>query len=148
MTRTTRADDATSEVAFPDAQYPLKRVTHESIGACFEVHRALGYGFLESVYRRALEVELEYRGIPVAREVTYALRHRGVDIGVYRADLVVARAVIVEVKTGLLLDPVAQPQLLNYLRASSLQVGLVLHFGPRPSIKRVVHSLGEAAGRA
>ena len=64
----------------------------------------------------------------------------GVPIGVYEADLVVEQSVIVETKTGLVLDPVAQAQVLNYLKASRLPVGLVLHFGPRPVIKRVVRS--------
>ena len=134
------AQASAAQRSFPEPGYPLQQLTGGIIGAFFEVHRALGYGFLESVYRRALAVELEYRGFPVAREVTYELRHRGVSIGLHRADLVVAAKVVIEVKTGLLLDPVAQAQLLNYLRASGLRVGLALHFGPRATIKRVIDS--------
>ena len=99
-----------------------------------------GYGFLESVYRRALAVELRHRGIAVAEEVRYEVRHRGVAVGLYKADLVAESSVVLETKTGLSLDPVAPAQLLNYLRVSGLSVGLILHFGPRPIVKRLVVS--------
>jgi GxxExxY protein len=104
------------------------------------VHRSFGYGFLESVYKRALAAELEYQGVPVAREVPYELFHRGVSVGLYRADLVVDSRVIVEAKVGLVLDPIAPVQLLNCLRAAHLPPGPVAHFGPRASIKRVIVS--------
>ena len=104
------------------------------------VHHELGYGFLESPYRKALAVELRRRGISIEQLVRYELVYCGVPIGVYEADLVVEQSVIVETKTGLVLDPVAQAQVLNYLKASDLPVGLVLHFGPRPVVKRVVRS--------
>jgi GxxExxY protein len=104
------------------------------------VHRAFGYGFLESVYRRALAVELRYMGIPVSEEVPYELFHRGVSVGFYRADLVVDSRVMVESKTGLVCDPIAPVQLLNCLGAAGLTLGLVLHFGPSVSVKRVIAS--------
>lgn len=125
---------------FPECDYPLQQLTGRIIGAFLDVHRAFGYGFLESVYRRALGVELAYRGIAVAQEVPYEIVHRGVPVGIYRADMVAESIIVLETKTGLLLDPVAPGQLLNYLRASALPVGLVLHFGPRASVKRVVAS--------
>ena len=124
----------------PEADYPLQDLTGEIIEAFIHVHHTLGYGFLESPYRKALAVELRRRGISIEQLVRYDLVYCGVPIGVYEADLVVERSVIVETKTGLLLDPVAQAQVLNYLKASSLSVGLVLHFGPRPVVKRVVRS--------
>ena len=92
------------------------------------------------MYKRALAAELEYQGVPVAREVPYELFHRGVSVGLYRADLVVDSRVIVEAKVGLVLDPIAPVQLLNCLRAAHLPLGLVAHFGPRASIKRVIVS--------
>jgi GxxExxY protein len=91
----------------------------------------------EKVYRRALVVELEYLGIHSRREVTFDLHHRGVPIGVYRADLIVESRVIVEVKTGMFLDPAVVPQTLNYLKASGLSIGLVIYFGPQLKVKRV-----------
>ena len=71
--------------------YPEHDLTRDIIGACFRVHATLGYGFLESVYRRAVVIELEYRGISARQEVPFELTYRGVPIGVYRADLVVER---------------------------------------------------------
>ena len=124
----------------PEADYPLQDLTGQIIEAFFHVHHTFGYGFLESVYRKTLAVELQRRGISIEQLVRYELVYYGVSVGAYEADLVVERSVIVETKTGLVLDPVAQAQVLNYLRASQLEVGLVLHFGPRPVVKRVVRS--------
>jgi GxxExxY protein len=127
-----------NDVALPDRVYPHDDLTHEIIGASFRVHNELGYGFLESVYRRALAVELQIRGIAATQEVPFELTYRGAPIGTFRADLVVDSTVVVEVKTGLLLDPIAVPQALNYVKASRLQVGLIAYFGPRVSVKRVI----------
>ena len=104
------------------------------------MRRSFGFGFLEAVYKKALVAELGFRGVGVEQEVRFDLQHRNVDIGVYRADVVVEGRVIVEVKTGLLPDPIAGTQLLNYLAASGLEIGLVLHFGPRLEIKRLVRT--------
>jgi GxxExxY protein len=124
----------------PEADYPLQDITGQIIEAFIHVHHEFGYGFLESVYRKALAVELRRRGLSIEQLVRYELVYYGVPIGVYEADLVVERSVIVETKTGLVLDPVAQAQVLNYLKASHLPVGLVVHFGPRPLVKRMVRS--------
>jgi GxxExxY protein len=120
---------------------PLNELTGKIVGSAYSVYRGFGYGFLEGVYRRALAVELAFLGVGIAEEVPYELYHRGVSVGFYRADLVAERQVIVEVKTGMALDPVAKPQLLNYLRAADLSLGLVIHFAPTGAvIKRVVAS--------
>src|SRR5262245_48054514 len=92
----------------PEADYPLQRLTGQIIEAFFHVHHTFGYGFLESVYRKALAVELQRRSIPIEQLVRYQLVYYGVSVGTYEADLVVDRSVIVETKTGLVLDPVAQ----------------------------------------
>ena len=119
----------------------LNELTGKIIGSAYYVHRGFGFGFLEAVYRRALAVELAFQGVRVVEEAPYELYHRGVSVGFYRADLVAERQVIVEVKTGLVLDPVSKPQLLNYLRAADLSLGLVIHFAPTGAvIKRVVAS--------
>ena len=126
---------------FPDNSYPDQSLTRNIIACSFTVFREFGYGFLESVYRHALAVELGYRGIAVREEVPYELFHRGASVGRYRADLVAEARVIVETKTSLVLDPVARPQLLNCLCAARLPVGLILHFGPGGvQAKRVIMS--------
>ncbi len=121
-------------------QFPQRDLTHRIIGAAFAVHNTLGFGYLEAVYRRALAVELRKQGIDHQLERTFDLLYEGVDVGSYRADLIVDSAVIVEVKSGLLLDPAAAVQLLNYLRASGIEVGIIIHFGLRVEVKRLVMS--------
>ena len=136
---TERAHGAKAKATEPPDE--LNELTGKIIGAAYTVDRGFGFGFLEPVYRRALSVELAFRGVAVAEEAPYELYHRGVSVGFYRADLVADRQVIVEVKTGVVLDPVAKPQLLNYLRAADLPLGLVIHFAPTGAvIKRVVAS--------
>jgi GxxExxY protein len=104
------------------------------------VHNTLGFGFLESVYRKALAVEFQHLGIAYAFEQRFELEYRGVDVGTYRADLIVDCKVVVEVKTGLATDPSAEAQLLNYLRASHIELGLVIHFGLKVEVQRLVMS--------
>jgi GxxExxY protein len=115
-------------------------LSRQIIGVFYDVYNEFGFGFLEAAYRRAMVVEFRYRGIPVAEEVPFELRHRGVSIGHYRADLIVDQRIVIETKTSVRLDPFAAPQVLNYLKASRLEVGLVLHFGPKPEFIRVVAS--------
>jgi len=134
-----RAHGAKAKTTEPSDE--LNELTGKIIGSAYTVDRGFGFGFLEGVYRRALAVELAFRGVTVGEEVAYELYHRGVSVGLYRADLVADRQVIVEVKTGLVFDPVSKPQLLNYLRAADLSLGLVIHFAPTGAvIKRVVAS--------
>jgi len=123
-----------------EEDYPFQGLTRRIVAGFFHVRWSLGFGHTEAVYRRALAVELEHRGIGVAQHVRYEVRHRGVLVGTYEADLVAEQAVIVETKTGLVPDPSAPGQLLSYLTAAKLPVGLVLHFGPRGQVKRLVRS--------
>jgi GxxExxY protein len=92
------------------------------------------------VYKKALKVELHYRGIPVSEEVRFEISHRGVVVAVPRIDLLVGRRVIVETKAGTVLDPAGAAQLQNYLKASGIEIGLLLHFGPTPAVKRLIAS--------
>ncbi len=108
------------------------------IQAFFQVHRELGFGFLESVYVNAVCVLLRERGLTVEREVPYEMIFHGVPIGLYRADVVVERKVLVEGRTGRLIDPVYLARARNYLCVSQLQVGLVLNFGPSADFKRLI----------
>jgi GxxExxY protein len=120
-------------------------ITGEIISAFYAVYNELGYGFVESVYVRALAIELFQRRMNVAREVPVTVYYKGVTVGTYRADLLVAETVVVEVKAGEQMTDQDRPQLLNYLRSSGREVGLLLHFGPKAGLKRVIHTkkLGE-----
>lgn len=126
-----------------DGSAPARRLLHERLtrdvlGGFFRVYRALGSGFLESVYTRALEVELGASGLRVAREVPVTVRYRGVEVGFYRADLLVDDMVLVEVKAAAALATPHEQQTLNYLSATRLEVGLLLNFGPRPAFRRLL----------
>ena len=113
-------------------------LTEKIIGAFFSVHGELGYGFLESVYEAALFVVLSDIGLDVRRQVAIDVWFRGGRVGAFRADLVVEDSVIVELKAVRELLPSHDAQLLNALRATNIEVGLLLNFGPRPRFKRLV----------
>jgi GxxExxY protein len=115
-------------------------LTHKVIGAFFDVYNALGYGFLEAVYARALELELTRRGLRVAREVSVNVWYSDEIVGQYRADLLVENRVLLELKANRVLATPDRAQLLNCLRASDLEIGLLLNFGLRPAFLRVVAS--------
>ncbi len=120
-------------------------ITGEIIAAFYAVYHELGYGFLESVYVRAMAIELFQRRMEVAREVPVTVFYKGVTVGSFRVDLVVADRVIVAIKAGEQAVDSDRAQLLNYLRSSGREVGLLLHFGPKAVLKRVIHTrkLGE-----
>jgi GxxExxY protein len=113
-----------------------KDITREILAAFYEVFDTLGAGFLESVYAAALERELLQRGLGVAREVSVVVVYKGVEIVHQRIDFIVNDSVIVECKAGPVLHPSSRQQLRNYLRATGLEVGLVLHFGQRANFVR------------
>jgi GxxExxY protein len=115
-----------------------RRLTGEIIGAFYDCYNELGYGFLESVYRNSLTNELRCRGLVVEPEAPLEVSYRGVPVGYFRLDLLVERRVAVELKSTLILGPTDQRQLINYLRAAGLDVGLLLHFGPEPKFHRLV----------
>lgn len=106
-------------------------LTHLVIGTFFEVHKELGYGFLESVYRRALVLALVDRGLWVEAESPIPVLFKGRPVGDYRADLLVDKRLIVEVKAGEGLVAAHRAQLLNYLRATSVEIGLLVNFGEK-----------------
>ena len=124
----------------PAARLLAERLTHSVIGAFFDVYNALGYGFLEHVYVLALERELKMREHHVARELGVTIRYKGEELCVQRLDMVVDGVLVVESKSTTTLHPTAHRQLFNYLRATNLEVGLLLHFGPEPKFHRVVCS--------
>src|SRR4051812_35339436 len=112
-------------------------LTESIIAAFFTVYNALGFGFLEYLYAMALERELLKRGHQVAREVWVEVSYDGVVLGKQRLDMVVDHKVVVEMRSTIQLQEAATRQCLNYLRASRLEVGLVLHFGPKPNVHRL-----------
>ena len=111
-------------------------ITRSIVGAFYEVYNILRFGFSESVYKAALGRELIARGHIVAREVSVRVFYKGEAIAWQRVDMIVDNRVIVETKATFLLSPTARPQLQNYLRATNLRVGLLLHFGPRAEFFR------------
>ena len=102
----------------------------------------LGYGFLEAVYEEALAIGLIEAGLQVTRQVATPIWFRGRAIGEYKADRVVNNAVLLELKAARVLDPSHKAQILNYLRATDIEVGLLLNFGPKPHFKRFVFENG------
>jgi GxxExxY protein len=118
--------------------YPHADLTREIIGAFFDVYNELRSGLRESVYERAMVLALRDRGIAVEQQVGLTVYFRERPVGAFRADLVVAKTVLVELKAlpNIERDHVAQT--LNALRATGLQVGLILNFGPKAQIKRVI----------
>lgn len=119
----------------------VEALATEIVDAAFEVHRELGPGLLESVYAAALTIELESRSIPFEREREVLLYYKERPLRMHRLDLVVGRAVIVELKAVERLTPTHHAQVLSYLRASNLRLGLLINFNAaviKGQIKRVI----------
>ncbi len=119
-------------------------ITGEIIGAAIEVHRHLGPGLLESVYRDCLWHELGLRGLAAEKEVAFPVRYKEKEISSgYRVDLLVQRSVIVELKAVETLLPIFTSQLLSYLRMSGLKLGLLINFNVaqlKDGVRRVVNN--------
>src|SRR5438067_10808245 len=108
----------------------LHRATTEMIiGAAFEVHQELGYGFLERVYQRALQVELVRRGATAEIERRIQVQYKGIVVGDYDADLIVDSCVAMEIKIAPQYDKRDEAQLLNELKATGIKVGMLVNFG-------------------
>jgi GxxExxY protein len=119
-------------------------ITYKINGAVFEVNSVLGPGFIEKVYENALMFELKNRGLKVENQVPITVKYKANVVGEYFADLLVEDKVIIELKTVENLDKAHEAQLLNYLKATDLQVGLLVNFKHRKAdIKRMVLDLPE-----
>ena len=115
-------------------------ITEQIVGAAFEVHSILGYGFLEQVYQRAMQVELTARGMKAELESKIKVTYKGEVVGDYQADLLVAERVIVEIKVAREYQPADEAQLLNELKATGIKVGLLINFGrARVEFRRFVY---------
>ncbi len=122
---------------------PLPRghhLTRSIIGGFYCVYNEFGFGLLESVYSAALEFELRSRGHLVEREQWVDVFYRGHSIARQRLDMIVDRAVVIEIKATEKLPLFARRQLLNYLTVTNLELGLILHFGPEAKVHRLVHT--------
>ena len=113
-------------------------ITEPIISAFYDVYHELGHGFLESVYEGSVVVALRKRGLHVQRQHPVTVYYRGEPVGTFCADLVVEHRVICELKAGRALEPIHEAQLINYLRATTIEVGLLLHFGPKPEFRRLI----------
>ena len=117
-----------------------KDLTDLIIRAFYKVYNELGYGFLEKVYENALIIELNKLGLSVDQQVRVKVYYDKNAVGFYIADLLVESSVIVEIKAAESLGYDHECQLINYLKASKIEVGLLLNFGKKPSFKRKVFS--------
>ena len=120
------------------ADSPPAELTRTVLGAFFEVHWELGHGFLEIVYVRALHAVLADAGLRVEREARLPVRFRDRVIGCFRADLLIEGLLILEIKAVRQIERAHVAQVLNYLRASDVEVALLLNFGLRPTFRRLV----------
>lgn len=121
----------------------VNALSHEVIGAAIEVHRVLGPGYLESIYEEALCIELQARGIPFARQITFGVDYKGRRIGESRLDLLVGDRLVVELKAVEMLMPIHTAQALSYLKATGRELAIIINFNVsilKDGIKRVVHS--------
>ena len=118
----------------------LKDESYELIGICMEVHRELGMGFREIIYKDALEYEFQQRDIPYERERPYLVRYKSITLPRrYNADFIVFDSIILEVKASTLIVDGFVKQTINYLKASSLQLGIIANFGQNSFVsKRVI----------
>ena len=117
-------------------KYKHTDLTERIIAAFYAVYNSLGYGFLEKVYENALAIELRKMGFEVEQQHPIKVYYDEQIVGEYYADLIVAGRVIVELKATRQLLKEHEAQLLNYLKATPYEVGLLLNFGPKPEIKR------------
>ncbi|MCD6102296.1 MAG: GxxExxY protein [Candidatus Cloacimonetes bacterium] len=113
-----------------------KEITEKIIKAFYEVYNDLGHGFLESVYENALYILLLEYGLQVERQKEIAVYFRGKMVGFFKTDLVVENKVIIELKAVKCILPEHEAQLLNYLKATDIEVGLLLNFGKKPEFIR------------
>ena len=113
-----------------------EELSQKVIGVFYDVYNELGHGFLESVYENAMVIALRSKGLEVEQQYAVPVWFRGNRVGSFCADLVIERTIIVELKAVRSIDPSHEAQLLNYLRATDIEIGLLLNFGVKPEIKR------------
>ena len=115
-----------------------EEITSDIINAFYHVYNTLGYGFLEKVYENALAKELAKRGHSVKQQIPIQVFYEGETVGEYFADILVDNKIILELKAAEEIIKAHEDQLVNYLKATDIEVGLLLNFGPKPEISRKV----------
>ncbi len=122
----------------PEPGLQHRDLTEQIIGVFYGVFDVLGHGFVESIYEEAMVVDLRGVGLSVERQVPVIVHFRGHSIGTFKADIIVNQCVVLELKASRAISGAHEAQLLNYLRATEMEVGLIFNFGPRPTFKRLV----------
>jgi GxxExxY protein len=123
--------------------HELNDITHQIIGAAMEVHRQLGPGFLECVYEEALRHEFELRNIQYLKQLCFAVEYKGMPVGEGRVDYLVAESVVVELKSVEALAPIHTAQVISYLKALKMPLGLLMNFNVpilKHGLKRIILS--------
>ena len=120
--------------------YQYGDLTKKIIGCFYNVYHSLGYGFLERVYENSLVLELKQNGLFTVQQMPIKVSYKNNPVGDYFADLVVENKIIIELKAQEALAPENEAQLLNYLKATEYEIGLLLNFGKKPEIKRRIFS--------
>ncbi len=115
-----------------------KELTEDIIKIFYKVYNTLGYGFLEKIYENAMMIEFKKAGIPAEAQSPIKVTYEGEIVGEHAADIIVDNKVIIELKAAKKLAEDHHAQLLNYLKATDIEVGLLLNFGPKPEISRKV----------
>ncbi len=118
--------------------YLLSEKTGKILKAFYDVYNQLGYGFLERVYKNALFIELKDCGFDCSTEKSLTVFYKGHAVGNYFADIIVDNSIIIEIKAVKAIVSEHEAQLMNYLRATDAEVGLLLNFGPDPQIRRII----------
>jgi GxxExxY protein len=115
-----------------------KELTYRIIGVYYDVYNELGHGFLESVYQKSLGFALQSAGLDVCWPISIPVWFRGQQVGHFEGDMLVEGSVLLELKAVRALDGSHQAQLINYLRATDIEIGLLLNFGVKPEVKRLL----------
>jgi GxxExxY protein len=119
-------------------EYLHQDLTEKIIKCFYEVYNKLGFGFLEKVYERALCIELSANGLVVKSQQPIQVHYKGLSVGDYYADIIVNDCIIVELKAAETIVEEHELQLINYLKATNMEIGLLLNFGKKPGIKRKI----------
>jgi GxxExxY protein len=122
-----------------NADLKHRELTKKIIGVFYEVYNELGHGFLESVYQKSLILALIESGLVVHSPIDIPVYFRGHQVGAFEADVLVEKCVLLELKAAHSIHSSHQAQLLNYLRATDIEIGVILNFGVKPEFKRLVY---------
>lgn len=125
------------QMSADERRYKHSELTEKIIGIFYDVYNELGFGFLESVYESAIALAFTEQGLLFERQVSIPVYFHNQKIGAYDADLLVGGLVLLELKACRAIEPAHEAQLLHYLRSTTIEVGLLLNFGPRPHVKRM-----------